>query len=397
MTHDNYPRDLIGYGAQPPHARWPGGARIALQFVLNYEEGGENCVLHGDAASEQFLSEIVGAAAYPARHMSMEGIYEYGSRAGVWRLLREFEQRKLPLTVFGVSMALQRHPELTRAFVELGHEIACHGYRWIHYQGIDEAIEREHMRIGMEIIKELTGEMPLGWYTGRDSPNTRRLVVEHGGLLYDADYYGDDLPFWTDVEITGGQKKPHLVVPYTLDTNDMRFATPQGFNTGEQFFQYLKDAFDVLYAEGDPQGQDRPKMLSIGMHCRCWAARDVSARCSDSWITCSLTTRCGSAGVSISPATGLKPTLSEPRMSQTTTRSPNSTRCPRPNSSRSSAASTNTPPGSPKRRRASARSPMLRNWRRPCAAPWMPRARKRNSSSCALTRNWQARPRCAAN
>ena len=268
MTHDNYPRDLIGYGAQPPHARWPGGARIALQFVLNYEEGGENCVLHGDAASEQFLSEIVGAAAYPARHMSMEGIYEYGSRAGVWRILREFERRKLPLTVFGVSMALQRHPELTRAFVELGHEIACHGWRWIHYQAMDEATEREHMRIGMEIIKELTGDMPLGWYTGRDSPNTRRLVVEHGGLLYDADYYGDDLPFWTEVEVTGGEKKPHLVVPYTLDSNDMRFATPQGFNTGEQFFQYLKDAFDVLYAEGDPSGQDQPKMLSVGMHCR---------------------------------------------------------------------------------------------------------------------------------
>ena len=268
MTHDNYPRDLIGYGAHPPHARWPGGARIALQFVLNYEEGGENNVLHGDAGSEQFLSEIIGAAAYPERHMSMEGVYEYGSRAGVWRILREFEQRKLPLTIFGVSMALQRHPELTRAFVELGHEIACHGWRWIHYQNIDEATEREHMRIGMQIIKELTGEMPLGWYTGRDSPNTRRLVVEHGGLLYDADYYGDDLPFWTDVEVTGGEKKPHLVVPYTLDSNDMRFATPQGFNTGDQFFQYLKDAFDVLYAEGDPQGQDRPKMLSIGMHCR---------------------------------------------------------------------------------------------------------------------------------
>ncbi len=268
MTHDNYPRDLIGYGAQPPHARWPGGARVALQFVLNYEEGGENCVLHGDAASEQFLSEIVGAAAYPARHMSMEGIYEYGSRAGVWRILREFEQRKLPLTIFGVSMALQRHPELTRAFVELGHEIACHGWRWIHYQSIDEATEREHMRIGMQIIKDLTGEMPLGWYTGRDSPNTRKLVVEHGGLLYDSDYYGDDLPFWTEVEVTGGEKKPHLVVPYTLDSNDMRFATPQGFNTGEQFFQYLKDAFDVLYAEGDPSGLDQPKMLSIGMHCR---------------------------------------------------------------------------------------------------------------------------------
>nr|WP_116329691.1 polysaccharide deacetylase family protein [Cupriavidus taiwanensis] len=183
MLQSRYPRDLIGYGARPPHARWPGGARVALQFVLNYEEGGENCVLHGDAASEQFLSEIVGAAAYPDRHMSMEGIYEYGSRAGVWRLLREFEKRGLPLTIFGVSMALQRHPELTRAFVELGHEIACHGWRWIHYQNIDEATEREHMRIGMQIIKDLTGELPLGWYTGRDSPNTRRLVVEHGGFL----------------------------------------------------------------------------------------------------------------------------------------------------------------------------------------------------------------------
>ncbi|WP_456281921.1 allantoinase PuuE [Cupriavidus sp. JZ107] len=263
-----YPRDLVGYGSQPPHARWPGGARVALQFVLNYEEGGENCVLHGDAASEQFLSEIVGAAAYPDRHMSMEGIYEYGSRAGVWRILREFEQRGLPLTIFGVSMALQRHPELTRAFVELGHEIACHGWRWIHYQNIDEATEREHMRIAMQIIRELTGSAPLGWYTGRDSPNTRRLVVEHGGFVYDSDYYGDDLPFWTEVRTSNGETKPHLVVPYTLDSNDMRFATPQGFNTGEQFFQYLKDAFDVLYAEGDPQGLNQPKMLSIGMHCR---------------------------------------------------------------------------------------------------------------------------------
>ncbi|MGY8524972.1 allantoinase PuuE [Paracidovorax citrulli] len=268
MTNNDYPRDLIGYGKEPPHARWPNGARIALQFVLNYEEGGENCVLHGDAASEQFLSEIVGAAAYPDRHMSMESVYEYGSRAGVWRILREFERRQLPLTVFGVSMALQRHPELTRAFVELGHEIACHGWRWIHYQNLDEATEREHMRTAMQIIRELTGEQPQGWYTGRDSPNTRRLVVEHGGFLYDSDYYGDDLPFWTEVRTGNGEVKPHLVVPYTLDSNDMRFATPQGFNSGEQFFTYLKDAFDVLYAEGDPQGEDRPKMLSVGMHCR---------------------------------------------------------------------------------------------------------------------------------
>ncbi|WP_194721969.1 allantoinase PuuE [Noviherbaspirillum malthae] len=268
QNSNSYPRDLIGYGRNLPHARWPDQARIAVQFVLNYEEGGENCVLHGDKASEQFLSEIIGAAAFESRHMSMESIYEYGSRAGVWRILREFEQRKLPLTVFGVAMALQRHRDLTQAFVDLGHEIACHGWRWIHYQNMDEATEREHMRIAIDIQRELTGNAPLGWYTGRDSPNTRRLVVEQGGFTYDSDYYGDDLPFWTEVQTSSGAAKPHLVVPYTLDSNDMRFATAQGFNTGEQFFQYLKDSFDVLYEEGDPQGQDRPKMLSIGMHCR---------------------------------------------------------------------------------------------------------------------------------
>jgi putative urate catabolism protein len=254
----------VGYGRTPPHPQWPGNARIAVQFVLNYEEGGENCVLHGDAGSEQFLSEIVGAAAYPDRHLSMESIYEYGSRAGVWRILREFERRGLPLTVFGIAMALERHPEVTRAFVELGHEIACHGWRWIHYQGIDEATEREHMRIGMQIIERLTGERPLGWYTGRDSPNTRRLVADHGGFLYDADYYGDELPFWTRVARTDGTEVDHLVVPYTLDANDMRFASPQGFNTGDHFLQYLVDTFDVLYAEG----AEAPKMMSIGMHCR---------------------------------------------------------------------------------------------------------------------------------
>ncbi|QDD66488.1 allantoinase PuuE [Herbaspirillum seropedicae] len=259
-----YPRDLAGYGRNPPHAGWPGQARVALQFVLNYEEGGENCVLHGDPASEQFLSEIVGAAAYPARHMSMESIYEYGSRVGVWRILREFEKRGLPLTVFGVAMALQRSPEVTQAFVELGHEIACHGLRWIHYQSMDIETERAHMREAVQIFRELTGSAPLGWYTGRDSPNTRQLVVEHGGFAYDSDYYGDDLPFWTEVETAAGVKAPHLVVPYTLDSNDMRFATPQGFNTSEHFFQYLKDSFDVLYEEGE----EAPKMLSIGMHCR---------------------------------------------------------------------------------------------------------------------------------
>ncbi len=259
-----YPRDLIGYGRHVPHANWPNKAKIAVQFVLNYEEGGENCVLHGDVASEQFLSEIVGAAAYNERHMSMESIYEYGSRAGVWRILREFERRNLPLTIFGVGMALERHPELTQAFVELGHEIACHGYRWIHYQSMPPQIEKEHMEHCIEIITKLTGRAPEGWYTGRDSPNTRRLVAENGSFIYDSDYYGDDLPFWQTVTLTDGSHKPQLIVPYTLDSNDMRFATPQGFNTGDHFFSYLKDAFDVLYAEGE----ESPKMLSIGMHCR---------------------------------------------------------------------------------------------------------------------------------
>jgi putative urate catabolism protein len=264
-----YPRDLIGYGRNPPHARWPGSARIAVQFVLNHEEGGENSVLHGDAASETFLSEIIGAQAYPARHLSMESIYEYGSRAGVWRLLREFERRGLPLTIFGVGMALQRHPELTRAFVDAGHEIANHSWRWVHYQHMPETEEREHIARGTQVIREMTGgQWPLGWYTGRDSPNTKRLVADHGGYEYDSDYYGDDLPFWMPVARSDGTVLQRLVVPYTLDTNDMRFAAPQGFNTGDHFFQYLKDAFDVLYEEGDPAGLDRPKMLSIGMHSR---------------------------------------------------------------------------------------------------------------------------------
>ncbi|WP_038218323.1 allantoinase PuuE [Xenophilus azovorans] len=263
-----YPRDLIGYGRDVPHARWPGGARIAVQFVLNYEEGGENCVLHGDPGSEQFLSEMFNPASYPDRHMSMDGIYEYGSRAGVWRILREFEQRGLPLTVFGVGMALQRYPELAVAFRELGHEIACHGWRWIHYQNVDEAVEREHMRLGMEAIEQITGARPLGWYTGRDSPRTHRLVADHGGFEYDSDYYGDDLPFWMKVRKTDGSVAQQLIVPYTLDVNDMRFALPQGYSHADPFFQYMKDSFDALYAEGDPAGLDRPRMMSIGMHCR---------------------------------------------------------------------------------------------------------------------------------
>jgi allantoinase len=259
-----YPRDLKGYGANPPDPKWPGQARVALQFVLNYEEGGENSVLHGDAGSEQFLSEMFNPASYPTRHLSMEGIYEYGSRVGVWRLLREFGRRNLPLTVFGVSMALERCPEVTAAFVDLGHEIACHGWRWIHYQNLEESIEREHLQRGIAIIERLTGHAPFGWYTGRDSPNTRRLVVEHGGIEYDSDYYGDDLPFWLQVKKSDGQLAPHLVVPYTLDCNDMRFALPQGFSHGNEFLQYLRDSFDVLYAEG----AERPAMMSIGMHCR---------------------------------------------------------------------------------------------------------------------------------
>jgi putative urate catabolism protein len=237
---------------------------VALQFVLNYEEGGENSVLHGDAGSEQFLSEMFNPAAYADRHLSMEGIYEYGSRVGVWRILREFEQRRLPLTVFGVGMALQRCPEVTAAFVDLGHEIACHGWRWIHYQGMDPAQEREHMNTGMQLIAQLTGQRALGWYTGRDSPNTRRLVADYGGFEYDSDYYGDDLPFWLQVQRSDGTLAPHLVVPYTLDCNDMRFALPQGYSHGDPFFQYLKDAFDVHYTEGE----ERPAMMSIGMHCR---------------------------------------------------------------------------------------------------------------------------------
>jgi allantoinase len=263
-TAARYPRDLRGHGRHPPHPQWPGNARVALQFVLNYEEGGENSVLHGDAGSEQFLSEMFNPASFPARHLSMESIYEYGARVGVWRLLREFERRGLPLTVFGVSMALERCPEVTAAFVELGHEIACHGWRWISYQNLEEAIERDHMVRAMQIIERLTGARPLGWYTGRDSPNTRRLVADYGGFEYDSDNYGDDLPFWLQVRTSRGGLSPHLVVPYTLDCNDMRFALPQGFAQGDDFFTYLRDAFDLHYAEG----AEHPSMMSVGMHCR---------------------------------------------------------------------------------------------------------------------------------
>ncbi len=264
-TPTPYPRDMAGYGRNVPHAQWPDQARIAVQFVLNYEEGGENNVLHGDPASETFLSEMVSAQAYEGRHMTMESMYEYGSRAGVWRILGEFEKRGLPLTIFAVAAALQRYPEMVRVFMELEHEIACHGLKWIHYQNLPEATERAHMAQATQILQDMTaGQWPLGWYTGRDSPNTRRLVADHGGFAYDSDYYGDDLPFWTKVTRTDGTVAPHLVVPYSLDCNDMRFVQAQGFNTGEHFLQYLKDSFDVLYAEG----ARTPKMMSIGMHCR---------------------------------------------------------------------------------------------------------------------------------
>jgi putative urate catabolism protein len=262
MTHDSdgYPRDMIGYGTQPPRVRWRNDARVAVQFVLNYEEGSENAVLHGDAASETFLSEIIGALPYAgARHMSMESLFEYGSRAGVWRVLDAFRERGLPLTVFAVAMALERNPRVAEIALKDGHDICSHGLRWINYHGIPEDIEREHMARAIEIQTRITGERPIGWYTGRTSENTRRLVSEEGGFLYDSDDYSDDLPFWSRQVA-----KPHLVIPYTLDANDMRFSTAQGFNTGDHFFTYLKDAFDTLYAEGETV----PRMMSVGLHCR---------------------------------------------------------------------------------------------------------------------------------
>jgi allantoinase len=255
-----YPRDMVGYGRTPPDAQWPNGAAIAVQFVLNYEEGAENTVLDGDPASEAFLSEITPAEAFPNRHMSMESLYEYGSRAGLWRVLRVFERRGIPMTIFAVARAMQRNQEAVAAFGELGHEIACHGLRWKSYQLIGRDTERMHMAEAVQILRELTGVAPLGWYTGRDSPNTRELVVEHGGFVYDSDSYADDLPYWVRVHET-----EHLVVPYTLDTNDMRFSSPAGFSNGDEFFAHLRDAFDVLYAEGH---DGSPKMLSVGLHCR---------------------------------------------------------------------------------------------------------------------------------
>jgi putative urate catabolism protein len=256
----DYPRDLIGYGANPPHPQWPGDARLALQIAINYEEGSENNILHGDIASEAFLSEIINAVPLEGqRHISLESQFEYGSRVGFWRLLRLFDDRQLPLTFFAVGMAMLRNPEAARAMAAGGHEIASHGWRWIDYQYVDAVVERDHIRRSIAAIEETTGTRPLGWYTGRTSPRTRQLVVEEGGFLYDADSYADDLPYWTEVE-----GRDHLVVPYTLDANDMRFASAQGFNSGDQFYAYLRDSFDVLYAEGGRA----PKMMSVGLHCR---------------------------------------------------------------------------------------------------------------------------------
>lgn len=260
QQENNYPRDMLGYGQNTPKANWPNKAKLAVQFVINYEEGAENCILHGDSASENFLSEIIGALPFEnARHMNMESFYEYGSRAGFWRLHRLFTQRNLPLTVFGVAMAMQRNPSAVEAMLKADWEIASHGYRWIDYQKMPIDIEREHLHQAIEIHQAMTGEKPKGWYLGRMSENTRQLIIDEGSFLYDADSYSDDLPYFVE-----GKHKPHLIVPYTLDANDMRFASPQGFNSGEQFFTYLKDSFDTLYEEG----ATAPKMMSIGLHCR---------------------------------------------------------------------------------------------------------------------------------
>ncbi|MBF7691100.1 allantoinase PuuE [Acinetobacter pollinis] len=254
-------RDLIGYAGKYPKANWPNGAKIAVQFVLNYEEGSENHIEHGDEGSEQFLSEIIGAASYPDIHRSMDSIYEYGSRAGFWRIHEEFQKRNLPLTIFGVGMALARHMPIVEAIKQANYDVVSHGQRWIHYQNMSIEQERQYMHQAMSVLKELFGQAPMGWYTGRDSPNTRDLLAEFSEIQYDSDYYGDDLPFWTSL---GDEKKPHLIIPYTLDTNDMKFCSPNGFSYADQFYQYLKDAFDLLYEEGSHTS----KMLSIGMHCR---------------------------------------------------------------------------------------------------------------------------------
>jgi putative urate catabolism protein len=260
MSEPPYPRDLVGYGRNPPDPRWPARARIALQFVVNYEEGGERSILHGDATSEAFLSDVLGAQPWPGqRHMNVESMYEYGSRAGFWRLWRTFNARRIPVTVFGVATALARNPDVVAAMREANWEIASHGLKWIDYRDVTEKEERSHMADAIRIHKEATGERPLGWYTGRSSVNTLRAVLDDGGFRYSSDSYSDDLPYWVK-----GPKGPHLIIPYTLDVNDMRFINSQGFATSDDFFTYMRDAFDILYAEGETT----PKMMSVGLHCR---------------------------------------------------------------------------------------------------------------------------------
>jgi putative urate catabolism protein len=260
MSAVPYPRDLIGYGRNPPDPQWPGRARVAVQFVVNYEEGGERSILHGDGESEAFLSDVLGAVPWPGqRHMNVESMYEYGARAGFWRLWRLFKERRLPVTAFGVATALARNPEAVAAMREASWEIASHGLKWIDYKDIGEAEERVHMAEAIRIHTKATGERPLGWYTGRNSVNTLKAVLDDGGFVYSSDSYADDLPYWVK-----GPNGPHVIIPYTLDNNDMRFINPQGFGTSDDFFTYLRDAFDVLYAEGE----DTPKMMSVGLHCR---------------------------------------------------------------------------------------------------------------------------------
>jgi len=254
-----YPRDMIGYGSKEPKVTWPNNAKLALQIVLNYEEGAENNILHGDKNSETFLSEIIGAKAIKDRHINMESMYEYGSRRGFWRIHKLFQEKKIPVTIFGVAMALERNPEVCNAIINGNYEIACHGWRWIDYQNVKKSIEKKDMKLAIKTIKKIFGERPLGWYTGRCSPNTRDLVFDDGGFLYDSDSYSDDLPYWEYKK-----NKKQLIIPYTLDNNDMRFATNQGFNSGDQFYTYLKDSFDTLYDEG----KTNPKMMSVGLHCR---------------------------------------------------------------------------------------------------------------------------------
>ena len=258
-TNKKYSRNMVGYGSKGPKVEWPNNARIALQIVLNYEEGAENCIINGDKHSEVFLSEIIGAQPVKGRHINMESLYEYGSRSGFWRLHKLFQEKKIPITIFGVGMALEKNPEICKAIKNANYEVASHGWRWIDYQSVKKSEEKKHMKLAIKKIKEIFGERPLGWYTGRCSPNTRDLVFEEGGFLYDSDSYSDDLPYW---EIR--KKKKQLIIPYTLDNNDMRFVANQGFNTGDHFFTYLKDSFDALYEEG----KTNPKMMSVGLHCR---------------------------------------------------------------------------------------------------------------------------------